>query len=280
MFSWYWMMKYSCVCCSFFSSFSVSWVTRRSSSKVWLICRCFWDMASARLLAGEVLCREGAPGQCCAPHAWGRERLGCRGGQGGRDGPQSTEAEAHAMGQWLEPRAQGGVRGPRVIPAESAPGLGWGSVPGAPERRGERQGPPAWLLTFVASRTSRCSWYRMWRMQRTSSMGHRSYVFCSRESKGPEPGAERGQSGALTAPGWGKRGAMGIGRGGCSCPNLPCQHPCSQATWGRMGVTPASLCQDGSSSWPDKEPAGDGSGWGGCDMPGDGGAQPCAGPTR
>ena len=32
-------------------------------------------------------------------------------------------------------------------------------------------------LTLVASRTSLCSLYRMWRMQRTSSMGQRSYVF-------------------------------------------------------------------------------------------------------
>lgn len=56
MFSWYWMMKYSCVCCSFLSSFSESCVMSRSSSKVWLICRCFWDMASTREPDGEGLC--------------------------------------------------------------------------------------------------------------------------------------------------------------------------------------------------------------------------------
>lgn len=55
MFSWYWMMKYSCVCCSFLSSFSESCVMSRSSSKVWLICRCFCDMASTREPAGEGL---------------------------------------------------------------------------------------------------------------------------------------------------------------------------------------------------------------------------------
>lgn len=32
-------------------------------------------------------------------------------------------------------------------------------------------------LTLLASRTSLCSLYRIWRMQRTSSMGQRSYVF-------------------------------------------------------------------------------------------------------
>ena len=37
-FSWYWMMKYSWLCCNFLSSFSVSCVARRSSSKAWLIC--------------------------------------------------------------------------------------------------------------------------------------------------------------------------------------------------------------------------------------------------
>jgi hypothetical protein len=44
------------------------------------------------------------------------------------------------------------------------------------------QAPLAFLptpgpLTLLASRTSRCSLYRMCRIQRTSSMGQRSYVF-------------------------------------------------------------------------------------------------------
>lgn len=55
--SWYWMMKYSWLCCSLRRSFSVSWVNRRSSSKAWLICWYFWDMLSIMPTTGELDCQ-------------------------------------------------------------------------------------------------------------------------------------------------------------------------------------------------------------------------------
>lgn len=44
--SWYWMMKYSWLCCSFRRSFSVSCIITRSSSNVWLICWYLWGVPS------------------------------------------------------------------------------------------------------------------------------------------------------------------------------------------------------------------------------------------
>lgn len=55
--SWYWMMKYSWLCWSLRRSFSVSWVSRRSSSKAWLICWYFWDMLSIIPPTGELDCQ-------------------------------------------------------------------------------------------------------------------------------------------------------------------------------------------------------------------------------
>lgn len=74
--------------------------------------------------------------------------------------------------------------------------------PGTPRvtRRAATPPPPVQILTLVASRTSLCSWYRMCRMQRTRSMGHRSYVFCRDREPRPEPGTEQAQLGTPTAP--------------------------------------------------------------------------------
>lgn len=148
MFSWYWMMKYSCVCCSFFSSFSVSWVTRRSSSKVWLICRCFWDMASARLLAGEGLCRERAPGQCCAPHAWGRERPGCRGCHGGQRRAPQHGGRGSRHGAVAGATCTGWGAGPQGDPSRVSAGAGLGQCPWGPRKMGRETRPPC-LATHV-----------------------------------------------------------------------------------------------------------------------------------
>lgn len=54
--SWYWMMKYSWLCCSLRRSFSVSCVITRSSSNVWLICWYLWGVPSTGPDPGLLAC--------------------------------------------------------------------------------------------------------------------------------------------------------------------------------------------------------------------------------